>query len=55
MTMMRILERKGHVKVSRADRAYVYRPACARQRVVGEMVREFSIGRSVPRYMFFAA
>jgi predicted transcriptional regulator len=41
MTMMRILERKGHVKVSRADRAYVYRPARPRQRVVGEMVREF--------------
>src|ERR671918_301875 len=41
MTMMRILERKGHLKVSRADRAYVYRPARARQRVVGEMVREF--------------
>ena len=41
MTMMRILERKGHVKVSRADRAFVYRPARARQRVLGEMVREF--------------
>jgi predicted transcriptional regulator len=41
MTMMRILERKGHLKVSRADRAYVYRPARPRQRVVGEMVREF--------------
>jgi predicted transcriptional regulator len=41
MTMMRILERKGHLTVSRADRAYVYRPARARQRVVGEMVREF--------------
>ena len=41
MTMMRILERKGHVKVSRADRAYVYRPARARQRVLSEMVHEF--------------
>jgi predicted transcriptional regulator len=41
MTMMRILERKGHLKVSRADRAYVYRPARPRQRVVGEMVQEF--------------
>ena len=41
MTMMRILERKGHLKVSRADRAYVYRPARARHRVLGEMVREF--------------
>ena len=27
MTMMRILERKGHLKVSRADRAFLYRPA----------------------------
>ena len=41
MTMMRILERKGHLKVSRADRAHVYKPARPRQRVVGEMVREF--------------
>jgi len=41
MTMMRILERKGHLKVSRADRAYMYRPARPRQRVVGEMVQEF--------------
>jgi BlaI family transcriptional regulator, penicillinase repressor len=41
MTMMRILERKGHLKVSRADRAYVYRPARPRHRVLGEMVREF--------------
>ena len=41
MTMMRILERKGHLKVSRADRAYLYRPARPRQRVLGEMVREF--------------
>ena len=41
MTMMRILERKGHLKVSRADRAYVYRPARPRQRVLGDMVREF--------------
>ena len=41
MTMMRILERKGHLKVSRADRAFVYRPARPRQRVLGEMVREF--------------
>ncbi len=41
MTMMRILERKGHLKVSRADRAFLYRPARPRQRVLGEMVREF--------------
>ena len=41
MTMMRVLERKEHLKVSRADRAYVYRPARPRQRVLGEMVQEF--------------
>jgi predicted transcriptional regulator len=41
MTMMRILERKGHLRVSRAERAYLYRPARPRQRVLGEMVREF--------------
>ena len=27
--------------MSRADRAFVYRPSRARQRVLGEMVREF--------------
>jgi predicted transcriptional regulator len=41
MTMMRILERKGHLKVSRAGRAFVYRPARSRQRVVAAMVAEF--------------
>ena len=41
MTTMRILEKKGHLTVSRADRAFVYRPARPRQRVLGEMVQEF--------------
>jgi BlaI family penicillinase repressor len=41
MTMMRILEKKGHLKVSRADRAHVYRPAHPRQRVLAAMVAEF--------------
>jgi BlaI family penicillinase repressor len=41
LTMMKILAKKGHLKVSRADRAYVYRPARPRQRVLGEMVQEF--------------
>ena len=41
MTMMRILERKGHLKVSRAERAFVYRPARPQHRVLGEMVHEF--------------
>jgi BlaI family penicillinase repressor len=41
MTMMRILEEKGYLKKSAADRAHVYRPAKPRQQVVGAMVREF--------------
>jgi BlaI family transcriptional regulator, penicillinase repressor len=41
LTMMRILEQKGHVRKTRADRAFVYRPAQPRHKVIGEMVREF--------------
>jgi BlaI family penicillinase repressor len=41
MTMMRILETKGYLRKRRRDRAYVYRPARARQQVVGAMVRDF--------------
>ena len=41
MTMMKILEEKGYLKKTRVDRAYVYRPARARQQVVGAMVRDF--------------
>jgi BlaI family penicillinase repressor len=41
LTMMRILEQKGHVRKTRVDRAFVYRPAKPRHRVIGEMVREF--------------
>ena len=41
MTTMRILERKGQLKVSRKDRAFVYRSARPRQRVLAEMVQEF--------------
>jgi predicted transcriptional regulator len=41
MTMMRILEEKGYLKKSAADRAHVYRPAKPRQQVIGGMVREF--------------
>ena len=41
MTTMRILERKGQLKVSRKDRAFVYRPVRPRQRVLAEMVQEF--------------
>jgi predicted transcriptional regulator len=41
MTMMRILEQKGYVRKTRADRAFIYRPAKPRQQVIGDMVREF--------------
>jgi predicted transcriptional regulator len=41
MTMMKILEEKGYLRKSAADRAHVYRPAKPRQQVVGAMVREF--------------
>ena len=41
MTMMKILEEKGYLKKTRADRAYLYRPSQPRQKVVGAMVRDF--------------
>jgi BlaI family transcriptional regulator, penicillinase repressor len=41
MTMMRILEGKGYLRKRLKDRAYIYRPARARQLVVGAMVRDF--------------
>jgi len=41
MTMMKILEEKGYLKKTAADRAHVYRPAKPRQQVVGAMVRDF--------------
>jgi len=41
MTMMNILEQKKHLKKCQADRAYVYRPAQPKNKVIGAMVREF--------------
>ena len=41
MTMMRILEDKGYLTKSSADRAFVYAPARPRHQVVGAMVRDF--------------
>jgi BlaI family transcriptional regulator, penicillinase repressor len=41
MTMMKILEDKGHLKKRQVDRAYVYRPAQPEQRLLRSMVREF--------------
>jgi BlaI family penicillinase repressor len=41
MTMMGILEQKGHLKKSSEERAYVYRPAKPQGEVVGKMVQDF--------------
>jgi len=41
MTMMRVLEKKGHVKARRVSRAFVYRPSRPERQVVRSMVREF--------------
>jgi predicted transcriptional regulator len=41
MTMMGILEKKGYLKKSLAERAHVFTPVKKRQQVVGAMVRDF--------------
>jgi len=41
MTMMNVLEGKGHLKKRLDDRAYVYRPTRPEAAVVRSMVREF--------------
>ncbi len=41
MTMMQILQRKGHLKKSSDERAFVYRPARPKNQVIRQMVREF--------------
>ena len=41
MTMMNVLEGKGHLKKRQDDRAYVYRPTRPESAVVRSMVREF--------------
>ena len=41
MTMMKILQEKGYLKRTSAEKAYVYRPARPRHEVVGAMVRDF--------------
>jgi BlaI family penicillinase repressor len=41
MTMMRILEEKGYLKKTVADRAHVYRPAKPRHQVIAAMLRDF--------------
>lgn len=44
LTMMGVLERKGHLKKTAGERAYVYRPTHPQDQVVGSMVNEF-VGR----------
>jgi BlaI family transcriptional regulator, penicillinase repressor len=41
MTMMGILEQKGHLNKSADERAYVYTPAQPQREVVGNMVHDF--------------
>ena len=41
LTMMGILEQKGHLKKTAGERAYVYRPAQPKDQVVEGMVVEF--------------
>ena len=41
MTMMNILEEKGHLKKRALDRAYLYEPMRPREQVIGGMVRDF--------------
>jgi predicted transcriptional regulator len=41
LTMMGVLEHKGHLQKIAGDRAYVYRPTQPKGRVVGNMVDEF--------------
>jgi BlaI family transcriptional regulator, penicillinase repressor len=41
MTMMKILEEKGHLKKRRQDRAYIYHAAQPQNTVIRGMIREF--------------
>ncbi len=41
MTMMKVLETKGHLAKRREDAVYVYRPTRSKRVVVRSMVREF--------------
>jgi BlaI family transcriptional regulator, penicillinase repressor len=41
MTMMNILEQKGHLKKQQNERAYVYQPTKPQKQVIRSMVREF--------------
>ena len=41
MTLMQILEKKGHLKKSTASRQHVYRAARPRQQAVGALLKDF--------------
>jgi predicted transcriptional regulator len=41
MTMMNVLERKGHLAKRAQNRTYVYEPVKPKHRVLGAMVRDF--------------
>ena len=41
MTMMNVLERKGHLRKKVEGRSFLYRPTRPQRKVVGSMVREF--------------
>lgn len=41
MTLMNILEKKGHLTKRQEERAFLYVPAKPRKQVIGSMVREF--------------
>jgi BlaI family penicillinase repressor len=41
MTMMKILEQKGYLNRKQVERAYVYRPAQPKNRVIRAMVQDF--------------
>ena len=41
MTIMNVLERKGHLRKTASGRSFVYAPARPRREVVGSLVRDF--------------
>jgi BlaI family penicillinase repressor len=41
MTTMKTLEQKGYLKSSQQDRAFLYRPARPKAKVIKDMVRQF--------------
>lgn len=41
MTMMGVLENKGHLKKSANEKAYIYKPVRPKEEVIGGMVKDF--------------